>query len=129
MLDRSRISGWKLIVAALYAVAMLTLGFAHVKAGKSAGFQASSAQFAALALPDGAISPLCGKAPADPAHRHDRKICDACQLTSAPGAISAPPAALAAPRLIVRLAPPRLIASIAGPAAIKPQSRGPPELS
>jgi hypothetical protein len=129
MQDRSRISEWKLIVAALYAVAMLTLGFAHSNAGaRSAAFEASSAQMMAAALPDGTLPSLCGKGPAGPAHKGGT-ICDACQLTSAPGAVAAPPAALNPPRLVARLTPVRVIASVADPAAFEPQSRGPPSFS
>jgi hypothetical protein len=132
MLERLRISGWKPLVAALYAVAMLMLGFAHTRASmpEGAALETASLQMAAYALPDGALPPICGQSkPGVPADHHGNLVCDACQLTSAPGAIPISPAFLEAPRLVMKLPPVRVLASVAAAPALEPQSRGPPQLS
>ena len=132
MLERLRISGWKPLVAVLYAVAMLTLGFAHSRSSlpDTSAIEASSLQAATYALPDGSAPPICGQPKSDgPAHHHGVARCDACQLTTAPGAIPAPPMLADAPRLAMKLPPVRAIACVADTAALEPQSRGPPLLS
>jgi hypothetical protein len=132
MLECLRISGWKPLVTVLYAVAMLTLGFAHSRSSlpDTSAIEALSLQAAAYALPDGSVPPICGQSKSDgPAQHHGVVHCDACQLTAAPGAIPPPPMLADAPRLAMKLPPVRVLASIAETAALEPQSRGPPLLS
>ena len=132
MLDLLRKSGWKPLVAALYAVAMLTLGFAHGQAGILAGpgLETSASPIIAFALPDGTLPSLCGESQKGaPGPHHGLLLCDACQLTAAPGAIPAPPCLIDAPRQTMTLPAVRVIASIATAPALAPQSRGPPHLS
>jgi hypothetical protein len=131
MFDGLRISGWRMIVVAFYAVAMLTLGFAHSRAGMPGGLASlDAAQAAAYALPDGTLPPICGQTkPGAPNDHHGLALCDACHLASAPGILSAPPVLLDLPRVGMKLPPARAIASIAEAAALEPQSRGPPRLS
>lgn len=132
MLDRLRHSGWKPLVAALYAVAMLTLGFAHSQASMptASGAEAASLEAVASVLPDGSSTPICGQSRSGaPGQRHGGAPCDACSLTAAPGAIPNPPALLDALRLASKLLAVRAINSVAETAALEPQSRGPPLLS
>ena len=132
MLGLLRNSGWKPLVAALYAVAMLTLGFAHHQSriAGSPGSEIGAAQLTAFALPDGTPPAICGSSKhGAPGSRHGLLICDACQLTAAPGAIPAPPTLIDAPRLAMKLPPVRAIVSIAAAPALEAQSRGPPLLS
>ena len=132
MLELLRIAGWKKLVAALYAVAMLTLGFAHHQAGIAAAPASwtSTHQLVALALPDGTALPICGNPKnGAPGSHHGLLICDACQLTAAPGAIPSPPTLIDAPRLAMKLPPVRAIVSIASAPVLEAQSRGPPFLS
>lgn len=132
MLKLLRISGWKKLVAALYAVAMLALGFAHHQASlvASPASDISAAQLAAFALPDGTQPEICGGSKSGaPGSHHGLLVCDACQLTAAPGAIPTPPTLIDAPRLAMKLPPVRAIVSIASAPALEAQSRGPPLLS
>jgi hypothetical protein len=124
-----RLSGIRPLVAALYAVAVLSLGFAHSYAGLSdtSVFEAAALQAAAFASLDGVWRPICGRSkPGVPRPDTPASACDACQLTAAPGAIPAPPPLADAPRLAKKLAPPRTLAFGAATAPVEPQSRGPP---
>ncbi len=123
MLAILRMSKFKPVVAALYAVAMLMLGFAHQPVGAVAG---TSGQLAAAALPDGMPIAICGHAPDAPSGKHFAKHCDACCLTAASGLIPSPPLFLEAPEFSVKLPPPPALSSPAKTAALEPQSRGPP---
>jgi hypothetical protein len=132
MLALLRMSGWKKLVAALYAVAMLTLGFAHhqTRIAANPAVDASATHLLAFALPDGTLPEICGNSKnGAPDSHHGLLICDACQLTAAPGAIPAPPTLIEAPRLAMKLPPVRAIVSIAAAPALEAQSRGPPLLS
>ncbi len=84
MLAILRMSNFKPVVAALYAVAMLMLGFAHMPVVAPAG---ASGQVAA-ALPNGTPITICGHAPDAPSGKHLAKHCDACCLMAASGLIS-----------------------------------------
>ncbi len=132
MMERWRISRCKPVVAALYAVAMLTLGFAHSHASQpeASAIHGVTFQAATFVLPDGAFPPICGPSKSgDPAHRSAAVPCDACWLTAAPGAIPTPPPMLDAPLLAMKLPPVRVVVSVAETAALEPQSRGPPLFS
>jgi hypothetical protein len=93
-----RQTGLRAVVLGLYALAMLTLGFAH----QGAPARAADAFLAAYTLPDGSVPDLCltgTGAPDDDGH-HAAAPCDACRLTAAPGlAVTAP--AMTAPLVIV----------------------------
>ena len=123
MLAILRISKFKPVVAALYAVAMLMLGFAHMPVRAPAG---GSGQAVAAALPDGTPIAICGQAPDTSSGKHMAKHCDACCLTAASGLIPSPPHFLEAPGLSTKLPPPPALSSAAKTAALEPQSRGPP---
>ena len=128
MLDRLRKTGWKQVVAALYALAMIMLGFAHMPVAAVGG--PAGAEVVALSLPDGTLPVVCGQSrPDTPSQNHAANHCDACQLTSAPGALPSPPTLLDAPRLAMKLPPVRVIASVAAAQTLDPQSRGPPLFS
>ncbi len=73
----------------LYALAMLTLGFAH----HGASARAADAFLAAYTLPDGSVPDLCltqTGAPGD-ADDHAAAPCEACRLTAAPGLAATAP--------------------------------------
>jgi hypothetical protein len=129
MRERWLLSGIRPLVAALYAVAMLSLGFAHSYAGLSdtSVFEAAALQAAAFASLDGVWRPICGQSkPGVPRPDSSGFACDACQLTAAPGVIPAPPPLAHAPRVARKLPPTRTLAFGAGKAVVEPQSRGPP---
>ncbi|MBB4199824.1 hypothetical protein CCR94_23055 [Rhodoblastus sphagnicola] len=121
---------WKAVIAALYAVTALLLGFAHVRV--VAPFP-SSQTAAARALPDGTAIPICGGAPSDgngpgaPAHAGSG-VCDACLLTAAPGWVAAPPRLFAPVSHAIRMTIARNLTSAAKTFALAPQSRGPPKV-
>lgn len=105
-------------VTALYAAAMLVLGFAHVALAQTTRGAPS------VTLADGIELSLCLGSPGD--NTVVLMICDACVLTSAPGL-----GAVATPTV----APPDLVASAGSLIAdvvfvtrtvARPQSRGPP---
>ncbi len=126
MMELLRKSRGKALVAALYAVAMLALGFAHhQRAAVSPG-----AELAALVLQDGGQIPLCASGEngsGAPTSGHAQAICDACLLTAAPGAPAAPPVVCAPARLSARLAIVAQPTSAAKAFVHAPQSRGPPQ--
>jgi hypothetical protein len=124
-MNRLRKSNWIAVAAGLYAVAMLLLGFSHLK--PSVAF---TPELAAFVLPDGTQVALCGSGEqgrAPPGSPHGKALCDACMLTSAPGALSAPPLAPAPADRFTRLAIFRHMESAAKRFALAPQSRGPPQ--
>ena len=74
-------------VAALYALAMLLVGFAHVPLATGAE---RGPDLSAYALPDGTLPVFCateGTGPDQPAARHGPQMCDACLVTAAPGLV------------------------------------------
>lgn len=119
---------WKTMIAALYVVTALLLGFAHAHSSATPSFRV----VATLSLPGGAAVPICGGSPSDrdgskaPAHTGSG-VCDACMLTAAPGAIPEPPSLTTAPDRFVRLTISRNLATTAKSFALSPQSRGPPQ--
>jgi hypothetical protein len=123
MLAVLRMSKFKPVVAALYAVAMLMLGFAQLLVRAPAG---ASSQAVAAALPDGTTIAICGQAPDTPSGKRMAKHCDACCLTAASGLIPSPAVFVEAPELSTKLPPPPALSSPAKTAALEPQSRGPP---
>lgn len=107
------------LIAALYALAMLTLGFAHVAVAAPAvpaGVQ--------LSLPDGSLLSLCLNEGTDGVATQVH--CEACVLTSAPGlgAVALPAVSLPDFVVLAVLSP----ADDAVPASylIQPKARGPP---
>ena len=72
----------RVLVIALYALASLSVGFAH----KSS----ISITFAAYILPDGSVPIICGDVGnRDAGHgsKHTSPVCDACRLVAAPGMV------------------------------------------
>ena len=129
MLELLRHSRWKPLVATLYALALLTLGFAHSRGGlpDASAIVAASLQATAYLLPDGSAPSICGRSTSGAPARHPGDVaCDACRLTAAPGALAPPPMLAEAPRPTMRLRPVQVLASFAGTVAPEPQSRGPP---
>ena len=87
---------WKLLVAALYAVAMLSVAFAHKVERRAAN---DTIDLAAYALPDGTLPIICGDQNGPPIHGESgNTFCDACRLCSAPG-LDVPVAITFAPAL------------------------------
>ena len=123
MLAALRRLNLKPLVAALYAVAMLTLGFAHLPIAST---DSTSPAFAASALPDGTPIKICGQTPDAPAGKHVCKSCDACRLTAAAGLVLAPPLSVEAADRSTLLPLALALMSPAKAAALEPQSRGPP---
>ena len=72
-------------VAALYALSMLLLGFAHVPVVGAA--QPAPPDLSAYVLPDGSLPSICGS---NQEKDHVNGVmCDACLLTVSPGLLSA----------------------------------------
>lgn len=70
----------KLLIAALYGLAMLLVPLAHRPVRQSVP------DLSAYALPDGSIPSLCdGAGKSDGKHPSTRSVCSACLLTTAPG--------------------------------------------
>lgn len=88
----------RIVIAAFYALAMVTLGVAHQPASPHASLaqrHLSSAELAEYALPDGTLPILCS---GDTSNTDDGGAvqksthCNACRLISGPGIIGEPPA-------------------------------------
>jgi hypothetical protein len=129
MPERWRLTRCRPLVAALYAVAMLSLGFAHSHAGlpDTTVLEAAALQAAAYATLDGLWPPICGQSkPGGAKPASGGGACEACQLTSAPGAIPPPPLLADPPRLAMKRPSVRTSASGAATVVVQPQSRGPP---
>lgn len=82
MLKRLRSIRLKWTVAALYAAAMIFVGFSHVSIARSG---AAAIDLAAYALPDGTFGDLCLTDRQDEHGTTSGKHCDACRLTAALG--------------------------------------------
>ncbi|MFT4099271.1 MAG: hypothetical protein QM651_19285, partial [Rhodoblastus sp.] len=110
-------------IAALYALAMVLLGFAH-KPIPLRTIEAVS--LAAYALPDGTLPDICQHDPSSGQHEARDIHCDACALSHAPGLLA--PADICFPtaksyRLAAWSAP---HGQFAPAATAAPVSRGPP---
>ena len=110
-------------IAALYALAMVLLGFAH----RPIPLQTvEPVSLAAYALPDGTLPTLCGhddaQAPVKAAPGH----CEACALASAPGLIPPDAASFVAPGVLRRVAWIDPHGQFLPSAQRAPASRGPP---
>lgn len=88
-MSRLRQRGLTAVVLGLYALAMLTLGFAH----HGAPARAADAFLAAYTLPDGSVPDLCLTQPGAPGDTDDHAAapCEACRLTAAPGLVTTAP--------------------------------------
>lgn len=110
-------------IAALYALAMVLLGFAH----RPIPLQTiEPVSLAAYALPDGTLPDICQHDPSTGQHDARDGRCDACALSHAPGLLA--PAAICFPaatpyRLAAWSAP---HGQFAPAATAAPVSRGPP---
>jgi hypothetical protein len=129
MPERWRLKVCRPLVAALYAVAMLSLGFAHSHAGlpDTTVLEAAALQAAAYASLDGLWPPICGQSKSGvlkPSSGGGPG--DACRPTAAPGAMAPPPLRAEPPRLAMKRPPVRTLAAGAAMADVEPQSRGPP---
>lgn len=80
----------RIAIAALYALAMVTLGMAHPRASQ----HLSPAELAQYVLPDGSFPILCsgdtGSTGEDPTVLKPA-CCDVCTLIGGPGIVGAPP--------------------------------------
>lgn len=115
----------RLTLAALYALAMVVVGFAHRPVGGFAAAGIPAAQSAAYVLPGGIVADLCATDAAAPVHDAGTGVCDACLLTAAPGLVVA--AAPALPGAAGPVLEPVPAGHLADPAArFAPVSRGPP---
>ena len=110
--------------AALYALAMVTLGFAHQPVLIPA---ADEIVAAAYALPDGTLLPMCSHSgEQQPGGTHASHPCDACALAAAPGLAHVAHVVLITPvarRLALAFADE---AQFSPTARHAPTSRGPP---
>ena len=78
----------RLLVIAFYALATVSVGFAH----KTATITSTSIDLTAYILPDGSAPVICGDLgnhDADHGSKHTTPVCDACRLVAAPGMVSA----------------------------------------
>lgn len=76
----------RLLVIALYALAAVSVGFAHKTS------TTTSIELAAYTLPDRSVPVICGDVgnhDADHGSKHTSPVCDACRLVGAPGMVSA----------------------------------------
>lgn len=124
MMRRFRHTRASYAFAALYALAIVLLGFAHQPIRANADIRAD---LAAYALPDGSLPPICGDVGAPgPGQGAAVAHCDACALSAAPGLLLPPATPTFAPAM-------RTVA-LAGddqdqyrpPVRHAPTSRGPP---
>lgn len=117
----------RLIVAALYALAMVGWGMSHA----SASHQIERFDAAAYALPDGSIPILClSSDDHDGTHGAGSRHCPACSLMAAPGLPASPNASVLSPLGVLSVAAftERRVARIpALPREV--QQRGPPSLA
>ncbi len=78
----------RLLVIAMYALAAVSVGFAH----KIATITSTSIELTAYILPDGSVPVICGDLgnyDVDHGSKHTSPVCDACRLVAAPGMVSA----------------------------------------
>lgn len=91
----------RIAIAALYALAMMTLGMAHPPASQ----HLPSAELAQYALPDGSFPVLCsgdsGSTDEDPTVLKPA-CCDACTLITGPGVVGASPVVGSAQLVLLR---------------------------
>lgn len=86
----------RLAIAALYALAMASLPFAHRQPATAA-----APDLSAYALPDGTLPILCTTNPnGSGKSQQGSGTCDACRLTSAPGLVLPALAALPPPKSV-----------------------------
>ena len=123
MLRRFRHNRATFGLAALYALALVLLGFAH----RPAVAADARMEIAAYALPDGSVPPVCGT-PGDagsgksPASAH----CEACALSAAPGLAGAPKIFVFVPTVRTITLTTHDRGQYEPPARHAPSSRGPP---
>lgn len=123
MFDTLRSRRLRLCVAALYALAMLMLGFSH---RLSAIESDSAAAVYAYALPGGLMQSFCKGDDSASGKTAGNSVCDACRLSDAPGMVAAPatgPMIALGGRSVTEIVveAQRVAASIC-----RPVSRGPP---
>lgn len=126
MIVHGRRERWRVAVAALYALAMLLVGFAHVPLATGAE---RGPDLSAYALPDGTLPVFCateGTGTDQPAARHGPQMCDACLVTAAPGLVPPHMALPAPPQAGARCAALPRRATRARAVWNVPQARGPP---
>lgn len=113
------------VVLALYALAMVTLGFAH-KMPVTGFADDVRLELAALTLPDGSVPDLCLTGDASGQDTAHAGVCDACLLTAAPGlgAVASMDLPLPADLRLVDVSVP--VDALWSRPAPAPQSRGPP---
>jgi hypothetical protein len=117
---------FRIWVAALYALSMAMLGFAHAMPARLSS--AAGADLAAYVLPDGSVPSLCISGENPGKQMAAGQVCDACLLTASPGlpisSVGEPPLPLAP------ATPARLVAVDRGctgtSTGLVPHLRGPP---
>lgn len=77
---------WRVAVAALYALAMLLLGFAH----QPAALASPAIDLSAFALPDGSLPELCPGSRDDTGAIAGFLVCEACLLVHGGGLLPTP---------------------------------------
>ncbi|MBT9289221.1 hypothetical protein [Prosthecodimorpha staleyi] len=125
MFETLRSRRLRLCVVALYALAMLMLGFSHRMTGFDTAFSSPSAA-SAYALPGGLAQSFCKGDDDATGKTGSGSLCDACRLTDAPGMAATPPAgpalALGGRSVTETVAEAQRIAAT----VCRPVSRGPP---
>ncbi len=114
---------WRMVFAALYALAMLLLGFAHQPIARAGGID-----LAAFALPDGSIPSLCTSAGDDAGAPTlaGAVWCEACLLVHAGGLLPPPVALPCRPSLHERTSRAQPVLILSGRVAAAQRARGPP---
>ena len=92
MFDTLRSRRLRLCVAALYALAMLVLGFSHRLSAIESDPAASAVAVYAYALPGGLMQSFCKGDDSASGKTAGNSVCDACRLSDAPGMVAAPAA-------------------------------------
>ncbi|NML75574.1 hypothetical protein HHL25_15685 [Rhizobium sp. S-51] len=107
---RTRMGTWQLLTRALCVIALVAVGFAH-RAPTAAASKLSSAEVAALTLPDGSLPELCLPGQDDDGAQKDHLgsgTCEACLISAS--VLLPSPTDLTGARIVVvaeTLLPPR----------------------
>lgn len=124
MLRRFRHTRASFGLAALYALALVLLGFAHRPPPAASDFRVD---LAAYAMPDGSLPTLCGGAGDAGSGQSTASVhCEACALSAAPGLAGAPQVFVVAPTVRTVALHARDPGQYVPPTRHAPSSRGPP---
>lgn len=123
MIDTFRSRTARVWLAALYALAVVLVGFAHRTPAAVADPAVVSA---AYALPGGITPDLCTAAPDGGLDHAATRSCDACRIADAPGLEAQPPVPLLQPAGGRSVAAVLADSIVVAACLYRPRSRGPP---